>query len=630
MDDWRPFSPKLDDDGAGHSNLVSAVRNPALAVSQLQQVAQFNKTDNIKQMRVRAAALVLRDLLCMGWEAKTERGGIYVRPGSAGDVDHNKSAIRRQLEFGRNDQLAEPATRRFILSLERPGRFSSCRPITDLIVDGRRFAAQLEPIARLPRAERTVPLAAVCQPYLQLVEGDQRDEHSGIRLMDIWRYFRHNWATRYRSSPGRNLFYLIRDAAQPFHPVMGITALGNAVMQLGPRDVQLGWTVEGLKARIKAGDVADDEILTAFRRRLRDDLDQIYLADTPISGGLPSVIDDQLLDKLFVAETDASGSRTQQLKQPDEVEPAELKVDDITTVDLEAMARTPLFRAKRIRAIREILRAYRELSAARSISQLLNSPAGEWAVNQTLRQLKKAFSATAMMEITVCGGAPPYSGMLSGKLACLLMMSRSVVNDYARRYDAGYSIIASQMAGRPIAKPPALVFLGTSSLYTQGSSQYNRVRLPAGTIAGQSDAIIFDNYGVSEGYGSPNLSGEAEAALDSLNEATRNYRNVNFLFGEGQSPKLRQLREGFAALGLNRSNLLHHGAPRIIYGVHLARNTSRFHDLDVNSTLMYYRSIEGREFPSVQKSRAPARGDRFNISSWSPSDSSCNGARLQA
>lgn len=53
------------------------------------------------------------------------------------------------------------------------------------------------------------------------------------------------------------------------------------------------------------------------------------------------------------------------------------------------------------------------------------------------------------------------------------------------------------------------------------------------------------------------------------------YRNVNFVFGEGQSPKLRLLREGFAALGLNQSNLLQHGSPRIVYGVHLARNAVR-------------------------------------------------------
>jgi hypothetical protein len=158
----------------------------------------------------------------------------------------NKAAIRCQLEFGRDDQLSDRSTRRFVSVLERPSRFSRARPVTDLIADGRRLARQLNPIAQLPRDSRYAHLAEICQPYLQLVDADTRDEHTGIRLMDVWRYFRHTWANRYRSTPGRNLFYLIRDAGQPNHPVMAITALGNAVMQLTSRDAQLGWTRDGL------------------------------------------------------------------------------------------------------------------------------------------------------------------------------------------------------------------------------------------------------------------------------------------------------------------------------------------------------------------------------------------------
>ncbi|WP_299690958.1 Druantia anti-phage system protein DruA [Hydrocarboniphaga sp.] len=576
LDDWRLFSPKLDDDGSGYSTLAAAITaDPKQSAQSLQHIAQRLNPDNLKSLRTRASALLLRDLVSMGWELKNEAGAIFVRPATRTDGPA-KQAIRKQLEFGRDDQLAEPATRRFILNLERPGRFSSCRSVTDLIADGRRLAVQLEPISALPREQRDAALSGVCQPYLQLVDGDARDEHTGIRLIDIWRYFRHNWSTRYRSSPGRNLFYLIRDAAQPFHPVMGITALGNAVMQLGRRDVVLGWTVEGLKRNIEAGIVSESEALDAFRRRLLDDLGQIYVADMPIAAGLPASIDNRLLDQLSIIESDATGMRTDRLKQGEEDGVSESRISGVEDVDLEAMAKTPLFRAKRARAIREVLRAYRELKDATSIADLLTQSEGEWAVNQSLRQLKKAFSATAMMEITVCGGVPPYSGLLSGKLACLMMMSRRVADDYATRYDTGYSIIASQMAGRPIVKPPALVFLGTSSLYTQRSSQYNRVSLPAGTVTGQNTAIHFDDYGVSEGYGSPNLSSETEETLDRLTEVTRTYRNVNFVFGEGQSPKLRQLREGFAALGLSRTNLLHHGMPRIVYGVHLARNTVRY------------------------------------------------------
>lgn len=198
--------------------------------------------------RYRAAALLLRDLTEMGWRVRVDRGQIFIRPHEPlpESGPPPKEAIRRQHDFARRDPLKEKATRRFIHTLELPSRFSSCKPVKHLIADGRGLAEQLLPIARLPREARADALRTIRQPYLQLAT-EVRDEHTNIRLLDIWRYFRHLWISRYRSMPGRNLFYLIRDAAQPYYPVMGITALGNAVMQLTTRDTRLGWTVDGLK-----------------------------------------------------------------------------------------------------------------------------------------------------------------------------------------------------------------------------------------------------------------------------------------------------------------------------------------------------------------------------------------------
>ncbi len=146
------------------------------------------------------------------------------------------------------------------------------------------------------------------------------------------------------------------------------------------------------------------------------------------------------------------------------------RIDDVLTTDLESRARSPLFRAKRARAMRELLMARRELALYGSTADALATTSGEWAVSIALRQVKKRFSATSMMEITVCGAVPPYNHLLAGKLACLLMTSPRVVADYASRYGDKPSIIASQMAGRAISKAPALVFLGTTSLFTQLST----------------------------------------------------------------------------------------------------------------------------------------------------------------
>jgi hypothetical protein len=573
---WRLFSPKIDDTGAANAALRKAITegqpDPSRALC---IIADANRAQSLVAQRTRCAALILRDLAAMGWQLQADRHAIYVRPGMSARGS-NKAAIRCQLEFGRDDQLNDRSTRRFIATLERPSRFSRARPVTDLIADGRRLARQLGPIAQLPRVIRDARLAEICQPYLQLVDADAHDEHSGIRLMDIWRYFRHTWANRYRSTPGRNLFYLIRDAAQPNHPVMAITALGNAVMQLTSRDTQLGWTRGGLARLIQDGVVTGPEILTAFKVRLAEDLSQLYSADLPISDGIPECISDEILDRLLLIEQRSGTDRTAALKDCYENDLSARRVGDVSAVDLAVMAQTPLFRAKRARAARELLRAYRSIRDTPSFDALASTSEGQWAIGATIRQLKKRFSATGMMEITVCGAVAPYNHLLGGKLACLLMASPDVRRDYAVRYGGVYSIIASQMAGRPIVKEPCLVYLGTTSLYSDRSSQYNRVRLPAGSVDGQDTPVCFQSIGKSEGFGSPNLSQETEAALVALTDRVRDYRNVNFVFGEGQSPKLRQLREGFAALGLSRADVLNHGSQRLIYALALASNTTRY------------------------------------------------------
>ena len=574
MGNWRLFSPDLDGDARAYARLLEVAGKPgAEALASLRELLASEVAPGAAGLRLSAATLVLRDLVSLGWQTLTDGGWLYVRPGAPGSS--SKENAKRQLEFGRDDQLAEASTRKFILGLERPGKGSGVRPVTDLIADGRVFAEELRAASTLEGVARENALKRACQPYLQLVTPEIRDEHTGIRLMDVWRYFRHTWTTRYRSSPGRNLFYLIRDAARPNHPVMGITALGNAVMQLGPRDDAIGWTMDGLKAALADGRISDAELLEALRARIREDYREVYLADLPVPDQLPDVVSADMLDRLAVIDRDASDDRAGRLRDAEEDEAVTARVHDVENVDLERQARSPLFRAKRARVVRTLLGTHATLAGAVSMHELMNSEEGTRAVSQALRQLKKRFSATGIMEITVCGAAAPYNQVLGGKLACLLMLSPRVRRDYAERYRDTYSIIASQMAGRLVSKPPMLAFLGTSSLYPGRSSQYNRVRLPAGTCEGQASAATYDELGSSEGYGSPNLSAETEAVLEALAEQSRKYRNVNFVFGEGQSPKLRQLREGFAALGLSRSNVLNHGTRRIIYGIDLAENSTR-------------------------------------------------------
>ena len=144
------------------------------------------------------------------------------------------------------------------------------------------------------------------------------------------------------------------------------------------------------------------------------------------------------------------------------------------------------------------------------------------------------------MDIIVCGAIPPYNELLGGKLVAMLMASPQVIHDYARRYSGQASEIASRLAGRAVVRSADLVFLGTTSLYHVGSSQYERIRIPGP----RSGEITYRSLGYTEGYGSAALTSETTDVLRDVAIQSLGMRRVNNIFGEGVSPRLRMVREG--------------------------------------------------------------------------------------
>jgi hypothetical protein len=129
------------------------------------------------------------------------------------------------------------------------------------------------------------------------------------------------------------------------------------------------------------------------------------------------------------------------------------------------------------------------------------------------------------------------------------------------------------MAGRPILRETRLSFVGTTSLYGAGSSQYNRLFWPAEVMGGESGRRIrFCELGRSRSFGTAHFSDETVEALVRLSSLRGAQVRVNSLFGEGVSPRLRKVRAGLAALGWPANELLKHGRERILYGVPLVAN----------------------------------------------------------
>jgi hypothetical protein len=153
----------------------------------------------------------------------------------------------------------------------------------------------------------------------------------------------------------------------------------------------------------------------------------------------------------------------------------------------------------------------------------------------------------------------------------MLAVSPFVVNAYHERYRDHTSEIASSLAGRPIQRRSQLVFVGTTSLYGSGSSQYNRLRIPKHVLHSEAD-VIFRELGRSRSFGTSHLSSHTVAELVTLAEQSSNGVRVNSIFGEGVNPKLRKVRTGLDLLGWPSDQLLQHRRPRIVYGVSLVNN----------------------------------------------------------
>lgn len=538
--------------------------------------------------RISAALRVLTDLALQQWSVRLADGHVEVAPPakSCSDPAAEKARVRRQEHLKRDEQLATDAARKFVRYMERNRLHGQCFvSIFSLMRDGRELAAALRDARRFPPSKRASELKKVVDPYLQFVSGE-RCEHTGLRLQDIWRYFRYTWTNQYTSIPGRTMMFLIRDCASPLHPVIGIGALGSPIVQIRERDAWIGWCPNAFLERAALNPTPE---LAEWLRRITDTaLEEIYI--------------DDLLEEQVIAPSELQRPAAETLTRLNEygagqrklhhryVRAREHKVNggaakaENSTEYWVSRARTHLFRSKRALTLADLLRARTTLRrhlgpspTSDDVAALLKDREGRRAVSKILRKAKSDRVGIAMADITVCGAIPPYNPILGGKLAAMLAASPEVAEAYRRRYEGAESEIASSMAGRPIVRPAELVFLGTTSLYGVGSSQYNRVRIPAARLGGRpGEEIRYLELGRSEAFGTSHYSSETVQQLVDLVQHSNNGQRVNSIFGEGVSPKLRKVRAGLDHLGFPSNHLLQHGRSRVVYGVSLARNVREY------------------------------------------------------
>jgi hypothetical protein len=527
-----------------------------------------------------ASLRVLRDLTLQGWETGVDDDGVYVLPPSlaaAGeDPSDAKNDLRNSFRFAMADQLLSPSVSAFVQRMEKKG-------IAALFADGPELAKRIEE----SRAAGLECVSDAIRPVLELVDPDARDQATGIRLQDIWRYSRLQWSIPYQSTPGRNLHYVIRDEAGPNRPIIGIAALGNAILGLNQRDDALGWSVRSLGKRLDAAShVECYEIALHLVAYARDEVAKVYARDFALS----KLTADEKVSFLESVEAQADSARKVALQEAgdertaeyDLIREAHTKVEagNADAVNWVKIARTQLYRRKRAANLADSLRAVAVFERAGldhdplALRELLWTEDGRRAVEIVLRRIKQQAIAENVMEIITCGAVSPYQQVLGGKLVAMLMTSPQVVDDVRERYEGRVSLIASGMAGRPVVRTPALSVLTTSSLYAFGSAQYNRVRVPGEVAEGEPGTEIrYRRVGATDSFGTVQFASDTTETLAAAARLANSKRRlVNNLFGEGMSPKLRSLRLGLDALGLAPDEYLRHHSPRLLYAVSLVTN----------------------------------------------------------
>ena len=592
-----------------------------------------------------ACVRVLGDLAQLRWKLVDSGYGLELhsprrrdeRVRGAAAARRRKEVVRKELRPRLRQQFHDPHVRKFIRRMENPPASSGRKSVRTLIADGAELQARLS-TARQQRADDQAcaeALRGAVRPYLQLVESGCRDDRTGLLLGDVWRYFRYTWSIPQTPIPGRNLLYLVRDAAHETHAVVGIAALSNCAVQLAPRDRAIGWSLRGLvealeillgpperraKHEASAAALRSQGLYPWLKPHFSGDVDPSPAAVRAtlgrvvdwLSGGISTALGEiesqglateseiaaptpRITERLRHWSREFASRRQEALADRsnsdngiDGMTSDTLLVDvpvDDDVLDLEARhssshpvhnSRRMLVRKKRAFELARLLDARRILTAKRealvdrtTVLDTIDQDDVRTAINTALSAIKSRRIGTNLLEITTCGAVPPYNRMLGGKLVALLLLSPQVAADYQRRYGREATIIRSQLKNARLVPDNNLVWLGTTSLFSHNSSQYERLRLPAGVIAPDQPEIRYTYLGDTSGFGTVQFADDTVRALDGLLRRRRGYRDVNSVFGEGASPRLRKLRAGLDAIGFNADLIMLHHQGRRIYGAPL-------------------------------------------------------------
>lgn len=159
---------------------------------------------------------------------------------------------------------------------------------------------------------------------------------------------------------------------------------------------------------------------------------------------------------------------------------------------------------------------------------------------------KKLDLVNQTMDIYSLGSIPPYSGLLGGKLVAGLAGSKTIIEDYRKKYSGKETLIAHKLLDN------SLVALTTTSAYGR-SSIYNRLKF--------NDRLIAEPIGFTKGFGNLHLESVYPDMVELLKD-----NNIFHVGGYGNGPKQRWQNIARALKILNLSKKYsRHGVLREVF-----------------------------------------------------------------
>ncbi len=508
---------------------------------------------------LRAAIMLLGNLVLLGWRLEKEANRLYIHPLLPESYSSavQKNIVQSQERYQRDKMLA--GQKEWIQKMEESGKTK--KSIKTIICDGEALWENLK--------EHDFSLAAI-QPYVQLAVDKERCPFTNHLLLDIWRYFRYTWSSKHATGARRELKFIVRDAGMKNHPVIGIFELSSVPAGMTLRDNKAGWskaeTIRLLRALPQERRYA--WALEATNRALLE----CYWQDLILEGIVPSK---------------ALSGNPAALPAPEEREALLVRIKSEAQREKDRWTNLPAQEKKRT-TTSWIQSSDTALSREKRLHYFTKAIALRWSILDSMGRGEELseediFSARkiyydamigdGLADISCCGAVAPYNHIVGGKLVCLLAVSPAATKAWKNRYKDRPVEISSARARGPIYRPSNLALFTTTSLYGGGDegerpNQYSNIHVPLN----EKDSFSYCYLGKSSSTGTAQFDEAVyQAMLDTLPEDSR----INNIYGEGTSPKMRAISSALGILGWPKT-LLEHKRRRSVYYVQTVHNVTAY------------------------------------------------------